>query len=1712
MFKARKKDIRRRPVSKSKTAESSDEDAGNISDASVGTAPPPPAAASTTEGEGQRPKKMRKKSKGKAEKGVKPVLSFGHEDEEESGIGVGKAGGKGSSVFRVKKTKASKAMAKAAKEKTEFTVTPQNDTAKGSWHTATAGMYTKEGLAELRSSQSFTPKPSGGRSRERMTRGGGGGGGGGGNAGTSAADSEQVFAGDEAEMVHEAGQQGDLKEDLNKDDISRLKGRRDALLASRETLGKGADGGGGDDFIPLDGKVPVPGSRKSSAGGANGNDSGAPEDDEEQQRWEEEQVRRGATRPAAKPKPAVPPTSPWGGGAAISTMNGGGGTGGAGWGGVGAGERPKFLGINEMQKALREAGTQLRETHERNERQLQVLVSELATQAAEEEKLSSQQAEVAERFGFFQKTRNALSDLCGMLREKESMLSEVEAAKRLLHARRLERTINVRLEDQEDEILDAREAGAAVTGLGPYRACPGGPLSKSPRISVNPGVENGAGAGADGDRARRRADRQRRRKRLFVGEGHGRGVEGEGWVGSKSFPWGKKERAEVWQALGSEGEESEGEGARDEERSNRVLEAADMVMEDVDDSVKSVSAVKTLFEDWKRRHGEQYAQAYCTLTLPDLLAPFVRLELVRWDPLTGKVHGVDEDDVDGMKKPTTSSSSAMAVDGGSGKSADGQAPGAEAGAGAGGDETDEGEDDLEGVLERFEWYRRLFDFSGDIPPPESAGYGPDEDPDQNLVPQLVEKVALPLVAERLSTAYDAMSRRQTACLVSAVSEILVYDPAEESLKTLLGAAREAFQVAVRNLCVPVIGTCVTSSGRAAAIRLVRLQASRGLKLLRNCLAWRDLLSPESLVPLALGDLVAKRLVPALRELAARGKDSTAEGGGAVGASKKGAGAGAGAREALALCERAVELLPLDWMERPDASAPLASVRITVRLFGDGLGVGGGGGAVSAAAVPTVERVVRLQVALGDEAAARDLARRHAGDELLAVVVPAHRGDLDLAVHSVANWPVPASCSALTERNVDLVLYYAGGEEDKDAVAAAADSIAKTGGRCFANTRTVFAELETKDDVYPKAPSVMFYKMFLDEDVRPHLVEYDALAIIEWDVLVATDRSFEELYHSAFRVNEEFWMKGSNLEGTTFHSSADMAGMWQVLGHINGNAIYNNNDPAFVEYVEYTRTRWEFDYPYDVALWLTISDFPYSWPLYQRYSNKFVTTNLIAYVGHEVVDHSSVSDAIAGQTLFIHGKGVDGGSRASVEAVRAEKGLSPRRNLQNLREGSRRLQQTGGSGNDDDGCEDDCDFTGATTGRVCDASCEDGDPWGTLGCPVGAVYGDLGYSVTDYGDNCRVCFTDEDTALEYDTADDRAIMCDDLLPVTVYYMGGGRRLSTAQQDVPRVSRMLEKLSEVAVEDPSVAVVQGQVSTDKNEAASFFAEAAELPFTDDVARGNMCAFIAGRAGDADLAKVTVMSILTFNPGMRVAVAAEDAGLADYESAVGNLPGVTVSGTSDVITASLFADEYCGADTSLVLYLKVGSVVTRSFTAKDTHSPEGDVLVVYSGARGGYQKDELARKTELVLGSAAPSFTKGTDLILPVSANQDLRELVLSPEETGTGRELVEAMHHVTDLDDVFAVPQVMASLAYSNNTPGMWFVNPQEWVAQNLFKAASIWEIPLLKPRYTCTIDPSLQRSEMPHAVLVAGLQSNLDFFAKGGTCESGVIDIEIHQQM
>ena len=55
-------------------------------------------------------------------------------------------------------------------------------------------------------------------------------------------------------------------------------------------------------------------------------------------------------------------------------------------------------------------------------------------------------------------------------------------------------------------------------------------------------------------------------------------------------------------------------------------------------------------------------------------------------------------------------------------------------------------------------------------------------------------------------------------------------------------------------------------------------------------------------------------------------------------------------------------------------------------------------------------------------------------------------------------------------------------------------------------------------------------------------------------------------------------------------------------------------------------------------------------------------------------------------------------------------------------------------------------------------------------------------------------------------------------------------------------------------------------------AFTAKSARLPFTHDLARGDLCAFLGGKAGEVEQTRVTVESILEFMPGMRIAVAVE------------------------------------------------------------------------------------------------------------------------------------------------------------------------------------------------------------------------------------------------
>lgn len=60
---------------------------------------------------------------------------------------------------------------------------------------------------------------------------------------------------------------------------------------------------------------------------------------------------------------------------------------------------------------------------------------------------------------------------------------------------------------------------------------------------------------------------------------------------------------------------------------------ADSVFADAVDEFGKLESVKEKLEGWKRAYPGSYRDAYASLSVPSLFAPYVRLQLLNWDPL-----------------------------------------------------------------------------------------------------------------------------------------------------------------------------------------------------------------------------------------------------------------------------------------------------------------------------------------------------------------------------------------------------------------------------------------------------------------------------------------------------------------------------------------------------------------------------------------------------------------------------------------------------------------------------------------------------------------------------------------------------------------------------------------------------------------------------------------------------------------------------------------------------------------------------------------------------------------------------------------------------------------------------------------------------------------------------------------------------------------------
>lgn len=65
----------------------------------------------------------------------------------------------------------------------------------------------------------------------------------------------------------------------------------------------------------------------------------------------------------------------------------------------------------------------------------------------------------------------------------------------------------------------------------------------------------------------------------------------------------------------------------------KLQSVADEVFEDVVDEFSTLPTIRQHFERWKAGYADSYSQAFMSLCLPKVIAPFARLQMLMWSPL-----------------------------------------------------------------------------------------------------------------------------------------------------------------------------------------------------------------------------------------------------------------------------------------------------------------------------------------------------------------------------------------------------------------------------------------------------------------------------------------------------------------------------------------------------------------------------------------------------------------------------------------------------------------------------------------------------------------------------------------------------------------------------------------------------------------------------------------------------------------------------------------------------------------------------------------------------------------------------------------------------------------------------------------------------------------------------------------------------------------------
>ncbi|CAI8017357.1 PAX3- and PAX7-binding protein 1 [Geodia barretti] len=375
----------------------------------------------------------------------------------------------------------------------------------------------------------------------------------------------------------------------------------------------------------------------------------------------------------------------------------------------------------------------------------------------------SRRGDLGVRYQFYQEMRGYLRDLLSCLGEKEPQISSLERAVRKVRKERADLLLERRRQDITDQDRECAQTNSVVQVPGSQEV-----VARQRRA-----VER------DGRRRRRRERRER---------GVGR------------------EKGEHRQGMSTDDELLEMNRLKFEKNMTKALAGAESVFGEVVEDFSQVVHIKTRLEEWKFGFPDSYSQAHVPLYLPQLLAPFARLELLQWNPLE-----------------------------------------------------DECPD-----FEAMQWFEVLMFYGF------REGEEPDlSDPDTRLLPELVDRVIVTKLTILVQSVWDPLSSGQTRKLTSLLRQLASDYPTVSSehrntqslFSSVLSRLRRATQ---DDVFIPLYTRAQIENSLSPHAVFYSQQFWSCVKLLGNITEWEGLVSPDALQELVLDGLLNKYLVLSLQ--------------------------------------------------------------------------------------------------------------------------------------------------------------------------------------------------------------------------------------------------------------------------------------------------------------------------------------------------------------------------------------------------------------------------------------------------------------------------------------------------------------------------------------------------------------------------------------------------------------------------------------------------------------------------------------------------------------------------------------------------------------------------------------------------------------------------------------------------------------------------------